>query len=155
MTDLDNLRTLAQAATPGPWEADHREVSQSWSRPEPWQTVASHEVDCMAYCYGGAGRGIERPEDAEFIAAANPDTVLDLLDRLKAVEELHQPIEVQALSGDCASEECDCEECPTSPVVICSACHDLADEVNPHYGGRSLHLVTHPCPTIKALRGES
>lgn len=87
MTDLDKLRELAEAATPGPWEADHREVSQHWTRPEPRQTVASHEVDCMAYCYGGTGRGIERPEDAEFIAAANPAAVTDLIDRIVLLSE--------------------------------------------------------------------
>lgn len=84
--DLDGLRALAEKATPGPWEADGNEVSQHWSRPEPWKTVASSEVACMSYCYGGSGRGIENEADAEFIAAANPSTVLALVDRAESAE---------------------------------------------------------------------
>ena len=84
--DLDGLRALAEKATPGPWEADGNEVSQHWSRPEPWKTVASSEVACMSYCYGGSGRGIENEADAEFIAAANPSTVLALVARVRAAE---------------------------------------------------------------------
>lgn len=76
------LRERAEAATPGPWEADMHEVSQHWSRPEPWQTVASSEVACMAYCYGGSGRGIEREEDATFIATMHPGVALALADWL-------------------------------------------------------------------------
>ena len=58
--DLAELRRLAEAATPGPWEADGLEVCQ--------------------HCYGGSARPIERDEDAAFIAAANPSVVLALLD---------------------------------------------------------------------------
>ena len=70
---LGRVEGLASRATEGPWEADGTEVSQHWSRPKPWATVASSEVVCMAYCYGGIGRGIEREADAEFIAAARTD----------------------------------------------------------------------------------
>lgn len=88
MTDLtdrlDEIEARADAATPGPWEADVTEVSQHWSRPEPWATVVSSEVHCMAYCYGGSGRGIERETDAEFIAHARTD-VPALVAALRAV----------------------------------------------------------------------
>lgn len=80
------LRKLAEAATPGPWESDDTTVSQHWSRPEPWLDVVNDEIACMAYCYGGSVRPIERPEDAAYIAAANPTAVLELLDRLEAAE---------------------------------------------------------------------
>ena len=85
LTDrLDEIEARADAATPGPWEADVTEVSQHWSRPEPWATVVSSEVHCMAYCYGGIGRGIEREADAEFIAAART-ALPKALDALEAV----------------------------------------------------------------------
>lgn len=76
------LRERAEAATPGPWEADGGEISQHWSRPEPWQHVASGEVDCMAYCYGGSARGIDRDEDAAYIAMMHPPVALILADWL-------------------------------------------------------------------------
>ncbi len=41
----------------------------------------SCEIDCSAYCYGGTGRGVGRPEDAEFIAACR-EWVPDALRRL-------------------------------------------------------------------------
>ena len=93
MTARDYLAAVQQradSATDGPWEADGTEVSQHWSRPQPWETVASSEVACMAYCYGGSARGIERKADAEFIAASRTDVprlvaaltaALDLADR--------------------------------------------------------------------------
>ncbi|QIK82416.1 hypothetical protein [Sanguibacter sp. HDW7] len=70
---LADIEQRADAATEGPWEADGSEVSQHWSLPEPWLTVASNEVSCMSYCYGGSARGIEQDEDAEFIAHARTD----------------------------------------------------------------------------------
>ena len=76
MTARDFLAAVQQradAATDGPWEADGTEVSQHWSRPQPWETVASNEVACMAYCYGGSARGVEREADAQFIAASRTD----------------------------------------------------------------------------------
>lgn len=65
-------------------------------------------------------------EDAEFIATFNPQKVLELLDRLEAVEKLH--LRAPAEEG----EEDECEECSF-----------LA-------GGRE----PFPCDTIKAARGE-
>ena len=85
-TDRDELRKLAEAATPGPWEADGGEISQHWSRPEPWREIIGTRVACGSYCYGGTAQGVERTEDAEFIAAANPAAVLGLLDQLDAAE---------------------------------------------------------------------
>lgn len=84
--DLDALRRIALAATPGPWEADGNEVSQHRSCPEPWHTVVGTEVACLSCCYGGTAEGVSRTEDAGYIAAFDPPTVLALLDRLKAAE---------------------------------------------------------------------
>lgn len=88
--ELARLDALDSAATPGPWEADGTEVSQHWSRPEPWLDIASNEVSCMAYCYGGQARGIERDEDAEFIAFAR-----DALPRLVAEVRAHRAREAE------------------------------------------------------------
>lgn len=92
---LARIRKRADAATPGPWETDGTgEVSQHWSRPEPWETVVGTGVSCMSYCYGGSAKGAERVEDAKFIAAARTD-VPRLVDALEKVLNLHfkaQPI---------------------------------------------------------------
>lgn len=88
---LARIRKQADAATEGPWEADGAgEVSQHWSRPEPWETVVGTGVTCMPYCYGGSAKGAERDEDAAFIAAARTN-VPRLVDALEAALELHKP----------------------------------------------------------------
>ncbi|HCF3885658.1 TPA: ead/Ea22-like family protein [Pseudomonas aeruginosa] len=79
MTDHAELRRLAEAATPGPWGRDgfyihttRKEGGTTYV--ETWNTLA----------------GIARKENAEFVATANPKTVvalLDEIDRLKAENE--------------------------------------------------------------------
>lgn len=115
LTDrLDEIEARAEAATLGPWEAGVTEVSQHWSRPEPWATVVSNEVACMAYCYGGYGRGIERETDAEFIAAARTD-VPQLVAALRAVLDVIGPHYAAMLRREAkfgrARSSCCCEQC--------------------------------------------
>ena len=101
--DVTELRRLAEAATPGPWESDGLEVCQHWSLPEPWHAVVNAEISCGPYCYGGSVRPIERDADAAYIAALSPDVVLALLDerdalaaKVERVRALHQQAPVRA-----------------------------------------------------------
>lgn len=87
---LAAVQQRADAATDGPWEADGTEVSQHWSRSQPWETVASNEIACMAYCYGGSARGIEREADAEFIAASRTDVPRLVAALTAALDELDE-----------------------------------------------------------------
>ena len=93
MTDiqewLDKGKELTDQATQGPWDTDGCEVTQHWSRPEPWQTIVDTEVSCMDYCYGGSAKGVERYEDAEFIADART-RLPQALAVIQAVMEIHQ-----------------------------------------------------------------
>src|SRR5690242_19873855 len=67
MTDRKRLRELDQSATPGPWIADKDEVCNY---------VRTEDGDLVKRIY--AEDGIKA--DAAFIAAANPQAVLELLD---------------------------------------------------------------------------
>ena len=94
--DLDAIEQRANAATKGPWENDGGgEIGQHFSLPEPWATVVSTDVACMSYCYGGSAAGVERDEDAEFIAHARSDVpaLVAEVRRLRAaverVREMH------------------------------------------------------------------
>jgi len=70
MIDIDELAALANAATPGPWTAGSRCVRDSDG-------------------HGVAGEGYTTEDaDLAYIAAANPETVLALIERLRAAEEL-------------------------------------------------------------------
>ena len=118
MTDLtdrlDEIKARAEAATEGPWEAEGTEITQHWTRPQPWATVASNEVACMAYCYGGSGRGIERETDAEFIAASRTD-VPALVAALRAVLGVIGPHYAAMLRREAklgrTGTSCCCEQC--------------------------------------------
>ena len=84
---LDAIRGRLDARTPGEWEASGREID---ALAPSWGEVVSTEVNCMNYCYGGTGRGVERAEDADLIAHA-PDDLADLLaevQRLKRFESI-------------------------------------------------------------------
>jgi hypothetical protein len=76
----DRLRELAMAATPGPWEAD--EPATKWrARDGHVRTTHPDFEDCadeIAETFSN--------DDAAYIAAASPDVVTGLLDRLAAVE---------------------------------------------------------------------
>ena len=127
MCNREKLRKLAEAATPGPWEADGGEISQHWSSLEPWLEIVGKREACGPYCYGGTA-GVERTEDAEFIAAANPASVLGLLDQLDAAEA--KLAAVRALHFGEYVEDDDRNRC-----------FECGDEW--------------PCPTIRALDGEA
>ena len=61
---IDNLERKAKAATPGPWSADGYGSGQQVTG-----ATGTIFADTLAF-----------HEDAEFIAAADPDTVLSLID---------------------------------------------------------------------------
>ena len=78
MTDLDKLRTLAEAATPEPWEATTNEATMN---------------DRSQYRFGPTIRPAVffghqmREADAAYVEAANPAAVLALLDRIDLLSE--------------------------------------------------------------------
>ena len=78
MTDREELRKLAEAATPGPWTWD-----DFGSHPRPSlgnPHIKQGEVlTCAALLW-------PCDEDAAYIVAANPAAVLDLLDQCDAAE---------------------------------------------------------------------
>ncbi len=133
--NLEEIEARLAAATPGPWDADGTEVSQHWSRPEPWLTIATNEVDCMAYCYGGRGRGVERVEDAEFIAHA-PEDIRALLAEVKRLQA--QIDAVKALHCQDAVQP-----------RYCAECSDFGTDQFP-----AGELIEWPCPTLLAFHGD-
>lgn len=76
MTDYDKLRELAENATPGPWEMvlpteNEASVYNSTSdEPIAWEQDWHHA-------------GVFARQDGEFIAAASPQAILNLLEDLR------------------------------------------------------------------------
>ena len=84
MIDINELRRLAQAATPGPWKmlpvGDGR---------QKFAVADSEFLSILTVTdEGGATFGtVYDDDDARFIAAANPAAISELLDRLEAAEK--------------------------------------------------------------------
>ena len=112
---------IEQAASEGPWEHEGvGEIIQHFSLPEP-ATIVSTDVACMGYCYGGSAAGVERDEDAEFIADART-AMPKMRAALEAVLALHpwECLECEGIDLD-ASPRCGhCYEpwpCPTVAAI--------------------------------------
>lgn len=127
--DLDELRKLADAATPGPWEA-----GDVWVYTKPIYSDDNRLSDVLGMKFADEDRASSEHarglRNAEVIAAART-AVPELLDRLAAaeaklaaVEALHQPVAM--VPG-------------VEETLVCDGCD------NP---GR---FVYWPCPTVVAL----
>lgn len=82
MIDINELRRLTQAATPGPWVNYGRQPSAAGL---PYSAVAAKTL--LTRVYSEAYGDVEQETaNAEFIAAANPAAVSELLDRLEVAE---------------------------------------------------------------------
>ncbi|EOZ4881797.1 ead/Ea22-like family protein [Pseudomonas aeruginosa] len=81
MTDINKLKELAERATPGPWVSTESAESEH----EQWVMTADQQWSICA-----THSGIEGSEcaqgNAEFIAAANPQAIIGLLERLRLTE---------------------------------------------------------------------
>jgi len=82
--DLDALQRLADAATPGPWEASR---GNCISGPGYAEVLKPGQVRCMAYCYGGESTidGDNLTNDVAFTLAAR-EAVPALIERVRELE---------------------------------------------------------------------
>ena len=77
---MDNLRKLAEAATPGPWHCHKGAVGAS-DHDYSGQQVEIHIADSGT-------------RDAAYIAAANPQAILDLLDEIETLKSLNYSVHI-------------------------------------------------------------
>ena len=95
----DELRKLAEAATPGPWDLGTKPQGKYTSG-----TIKKNGVE-IAVTWAAAWNddydtgSLPYKENAAFIAAANPKTVLELLDEIAELEG-----EIESLHQDAAGE---------------------------------------------------
>lgn len=90
MIDLDDLEAKARAATPGPWKAERCNDDQlileegdstGWRKKHPFAYIASI-----------GGWGYVDHKNGEFIAAANPQTILELIGEMRELREMLKDI---------------------------------------------------------------
>lgn len=105
MTDLERMKQLADAATPGPW----RVCGGATPHYKSIHSGEGYVVFGMADVHHdreGSGSTINAPgmdrqaANAAYIAAANPSEILSLIARLEAAEA-----EVARLTGDLAAAD--------------------------------------------------
>jgi hypothetical protein len=90
--DVAGLRAAAEGATPGPWRSvyvngtSRADVRSAGGRDYRGSAVATAADSAFGACPAA---------DAEFIAGAGPDVVLDLLDHLEAAEGAVERLEQQ------------------------------------------------------------
>lgn len=82
--DINKLRRLAQAATPGPWYATGKLTRYVEARIDGGLI---QEVAACGPTKADGGYGPQQEANARLIAAANPLTIEELLDRLEAAEK--------------------------------------------------------------------
>ncbi|MDI7608790.1 ead/Ea22-like family protein [Cronobacter sakazakii] len=101
--DIAKLKAAAEKATPGPWQQEHRKTYDSIHNEEWYNTqvfTADGETVATLHWYpkdeGDGGLGTYRADNAEFIAAANPAAVLELIAALEAMAAAHMNLKLLA-----------------------------------------------------------
>lgn len=89
---INELRELAQKATQGPWSAVSR--GPYWNEEEgDVEDAAGRDVSGVEFVKPLADQDVTRGQcwfrDAQYIAAANPQTILALLDELESQQTAH------------------------------------------------------------------
>ena len=89
--NINELRRLAQAATPGPWINHGRQPNVSGL---PHSAVAAKKLLARVYseAYGDVK---QETANASFIAAVNPAAISELLDRLEAAERERDALRIE------------------------------------------------------------
>ena len=82
--DINKLRRLAQAATPGPWYVTGKLTRYVEARIDGGLI---QEVAACGPTKADGGYGPQQEANARLIAAANPATISELMDRLEAAEK--------------------------------------------------------------------
>ena len=89
---LAELEQLAGKATPGPWEWEDREVDE-----EGYGYIPECSYLVGAICLAGHHEGYE--DDCDFIAAANPATILALLQHVRELSKDRERLD--AIEANC------------------------------------------------------
>lgn len=83
--DIDNLETLAQAASKGPWNV-REQGPEDFFVEAPGSPDMPYRLDVCGDDYVGHGDDEQRRRNWDFIAAADPDAILALVARVRDAE---------------------------------------------------------------------
>ncbi len=86
-TNHEELRKLANEASKGPWHWDSDEVKGDPTGRVRFQVTCSGQTITKIYYSSFEGRITNAEDNAKFIAAANPQTILALLDEIVVMKD--------------------------------------------------------------------
>ena len=100
---LDAIQERVDATTEGPWEQCGRGIDGG---PSSITEVVTLDVECMGYCYGGTGLGVQNEAEAEFIDHARQDVpaLLAEVERLRTRAALADAM-IDRVARDTAAKE--------------------------------------------------
>ena len=108
--DLDRLKALAEAASKGPWTAHNAETREDGSPGCAWGVEQANGQIVVLHDFVA-------PNDAAFIAAHNPETILRLLAELSRLRGEVERLQQALLDAD----GCSCAYCPSHADMFIEA----------------------------------
>lgn len=103
--DIERLEELAKKATPGPWSHEPTSFNKLDRILYSNRTGSMHGLNLMTLADGDWNH----VNNVEFIALANPTTILPLIERLREAEKHLRALQDFA-NGQCTQAEMDAEE---------------------------------------------
>jgi len=145
MSDLEELKRLAEAATPGPWEKRSYQsgtacvVMREWIGPKSKEYgngfLAAHMTAYNIDFQDEHLIDAEKNATASFIAAANPSTILSLIQRVEEAEADRElfatPIAILQERSHAEGRLAGIEEAAGANALI-SKTHDTLVNMQPH-----------------------
>ncbi|WP_343482994.1 ead/Ea22-like family protein [Enterobacter cloacae] len=110
------LRNLARRATPGPWAMEHENI---------WYYENGYTKHLAYFCQGDDVDDSQDDFNTRYVAAADPSTVLALLDELEAKDQ--RVAELSALQGKPIAWE------STTPVYVKFITDERYQRLRPGY----------------------
>jgi hypothetical protein len=118
MTNLEELKRIAEAATPGNWGYSYDGSGDFSINTDAFEHTGDRCIASLWRSYTDSGK-LYKDGDAAFIAAANPQTVLSLIDR---IERLRSALDLAQdwMAANVPEMECrggeDCDHCLATQI---------------------------------------
>lgn len=139
--DIDHLETLAREATEGPWHVRENGPGEFFVE-APGSPEMPYRLDVCGDDYVGHGDDEQRRRNWDFIAAADPDTILSIVERLRAAETHEQAL--AAYQADLVRELSCCQR------ILHSLAH--SGQVTPEYADEAKAVLKRTKEASRARR---
>ena len=103
--NITELERLCLAATPGPWHSESDTVKNDPYNRVRYQVTAVGKTITQIYYSSFEGGTTNAGDDADYIAAVNPQTILAMIELLREMGEcLEYEVEILGFDAACARD---------------------------------------------------